>query len=113
MSSVLTYLRRDLEQIFFTDRDPHAIPSMDGAFSPNERLDQLTPIGEPLPGADAVAEGADGAIYVSAGRKVWRLSGTGYEDRAVFAELDGEVGALAFHLDGRLLACTTRGLAAV
>ena len=33
--SFLTYLRRDLEQIFFKDRDPHAIPSMDGAFGPN------------------------------------------------------------------------------
>jgi len=56
--SFLTYLRRDLEQIFFKDRDPHAIPSMDGAFSPNDRLEQATTIGEPLPGADAVAEAA-------------------------------------------------------
>ena len=109
----LTYLRRDLEQILFSNRDPHAIPSMDGAFSPNERLDQAMPIGDPLPGADAVAEAADGAICVSAGRKVWRLSGPGYADRAVFTELDGDVGGLAFHPDGRLLACTGRGLAEI
>ena len=32
---------------------------------------------------------------------------------ACFAEFDGDVGALAFHPDGRLLACTARGLAAV
>jgi len=111
--SFLTYLRRDLEQIFFKDRDPHAIPSMDGAFSPNDRLESTVPIGEPLPGADAVAEGPDGAIYVSAGHKVWRLSGPGYGDRAVYAEFDGEVGALACHPDGRLLACTARGLTAI
>ena len=86
---------------------------MDGAFSPNDRLDRATPIGDPLPGADAVAEAADGAICVSAGRKVWRLSGAGYANRAVFAEFDGDVGGLAFHPDGRLLACTARGLAAV
>lgn len=113
MSSVITYLRRDLEQIFFADRDPHAIPSMDGAFSPNERLDQATPIGAPLPGADAVAEAPDGAICVSAGRQVWRLSGPGYENRTVFAEFDVDVGALAFHPNGWLLACTAQGLAAV
>ena len=113
MRSVFTYLRRDLEQIFFSDRDPHAIPSMDGAFSPNERLDQAIPIGEPLPGADAIAEAPDGAVCVSAGRQVWRLSGPRYESRSVLAEFDGDVGALAFHPDGRLLACTTRGLAAV
>ncbi len=109
----LTYLRRDLEQVLFAHRDPHAIPSMDGAFSPNDRLDSATPIGDPLPGADAVAEAPDGAICVSAGRKVWRLSGIGYENRAVLAEFDGDVGGLAFHPDGRLLACTARGLAAV
>ncbi|MGA9207531.1 MAG: SMP-30/gluconolactonase/LRE family protein, partial [Terriglobales bacterium] len=108
-----TYLRRDLEQIVFKDRDPHAIPSMDGPFSPNDRLDRTTPIGEPLPGADAVAEAADGSICVSAGSKVWRLSGAGYQDRAVLAEFDSDVGALAFHPDGRLLACTASGLAAV
>ena len=58
----LTYLRRDLEQILLKDRDPHAIPSMDGAFSPNDRLDCVTPIGEPLEEADAVAEAPDGSI---------------------------------------------------
>lgn len=111
--SFLTYLRRDLEQILFTDRDPHAIPSMDGAFSPNDRLDQAVPIGEPLPGADAVAEGPDRSIFVSAGHRVWRLGGMGFENRTIFAEFDGDVGALAFHPDGRLLACTAHGLAAV
>ncbi len=111
--SFLTYLRRDLEQIFFKNRDPHAIPSMDGAFSPNERLEHATPIGDPLPGVDAIAEAPDGAICVSAGYKVWRLSGTGYADRAILHEFDSEVGALAFHPDGRLLACTARGLVAV
>ena len=109
--SFLTYLRRDLEQILFKDRDPHAIPSMDGAFSPNDRLDRATPIGEPLPGADAVAEAPDGAICVSAGNKIWRLSGAGYRDRTVFAEFDSNVGALTFDPEGRLLACTGRGLA--
>jgi len=109
----LTYLRRDLEQIIFPNRDPHAIPSMDGAFSPNDRLDRATPIGDPLAGVDAVVEAPDRAICVSVGKTVWRLSGVRYETRAIFAEFDAEVGALAFHPDGRLLACTARGLAAV
>src|SRR5208282_5617955 len=79
----LTFFRRDLEQILFPDRDPHAIPSMDGPFSPNDRLDEAIPIGDPIPGADGVAEAADGAICVSAGKKVWRLSGADYAGRAV------------------------------
>jgi sugar lactone lactonase YvrE len=109
----LAFLRRDLEQILFADRDPHAIPAMDGAFSPNDRLDQALPVGEPLPGADAVAAAPDGTICVSAGRKIWRLSGAGYGNRAVVTEFDSDVGGLAFHPDGRLLACTERGLAAI
>ena len=86
---------------------------MDGAFSPNDRLDCVTPIGEPLEEADAVAEAPDGSICVSAGNTIWRLSGAGYQDRAALAEFDSKVGALAFDRDGRLLACTTRGLAAL
>lgn len=111
--SFLTYLRRDLEQVLFKNRDPHAIPSMDGAFSPNDRLERAAPLGEPLPGADAVTAAPDGAICVSAGNSIWRLSGTGYRDRAVLHEFDCAVGALAFHPDGRLLACTARGLVAL
>ena len=86
---------------------------MDGAFSPNDRLDRVTPIGEPLEEADAVAEAPDGSICVSAGNTIWRRSGAGYQDRAALAEFDSKVGALAFDRDGRLLACTARGLAAL
>ena len=106
----LAFLQRDLEQIVFSDRDPHAIPAMDGAFSPNDLLDRAAAIGDPLSAVDAIVEGRDGAIYVSAGRTVWRLSGPRYSTRAPFAEFDADVGALAFHPDGRLLACTGAGL---
>ena len=110
----LTHFLRDISQIVFRDAEQHAIPSMDGALSPNDRLDACRPIGEPLPGADDVLEGADGALYVSAGRRVWRLSGEGFAQRSVFAEFEGEAGGLAFHPDGRLLVCVSgRGLAAI
>lgn len=108
---LVTYFRRDIEQLLFRDRDPHAIPSMDGAFNPNQELDRASPIGEPLEGADAVAEGPDGSLFVSARRTIWRLSGEGYRDRAEFTAFDSNVGALAFDPRGRLLACTERGLA--
>ena len=112
--SFLTYLRRDLEQILFKDRDPHAIPSMDGAFSPNDRLDAGTPIGEPLPGADAVAEAA-GWRHLRFRRQT-RCGGLAARATGIAPysrNFDGDVGALAFHPDGRLLACTERGLVAM
>lgn len=109
-----TYLLRDLEQIVFPGREQHAIPSMDGALSPNDRLDACTPIGEPIPGADDVVVGPDGALYLSAGKQVLRLSGDGYLERDIFADFEGNAGGLASHPDGRLLVCVSgHGLAAV
>ena len=108
-----TYFLRDMEQIVFPKREQNAIPSMDGALSPNDRLDGCEVIGEPIPGADDVAVGADGALYVSAGRQVLRLSGDGYRERQLFASFEGNAGGLASHPDGRLLVCVSgRGLAA-
>jgi len=109
-----TYFLRDMEQILFPNREQHAIPSMDGALSPNNRLDACSSIGEPVPGADDVVEGSDGALYVSGSGQVLRLAGEGYNERSVFATFDGNAGGLAFHPDGRLLVCVAgRGLAAV
>src|ERR1700678_806146 len=102
---VFTYFLRDLEQIAFPNRDQRAMPAMDGGYPPNDRLDVLSPIGAPIPGADDMAEGADGAIYVSAGKQVLRLADAGYETRSVFAEFDGPAGGLAVHPDGRLPGC--------
>src|SRR5580693_5316148 len=111
---VFTYLLRDVEQVLFPNRDQHAIPAMDGGYTPNDRLDALSPIGAPIPGADDVAESGDGALYVSAGKQVLRLAGVGYEARSVFAEFEGTAGGLAFRPDGRLRVCVSgRGLAAV
>jgi sugar lactone lactonase YvrE len=110
----LTNFIRDIDQIVYRNRDQHPIPAMDGAVSPNDRLDALPPVGDTIPGADDVVEGKDGAIYVSGRRQVYRLSGDGYERREVFATFDGNAGGLAFHPDGRLLVCVAgRGLAAV
>jgi sugar lactone lactonase YvrE len=112
--SFFTYFLRDIEQLLFPNREQHAIPSMDGALSPNDRLDACTPIGKPIPHADDVVEGADGALYVSGGRQVLRLAGGDYASRSVFATFDGNAGGLAFHPDGRLLVCVAgQGLAAV
>lgn len=111
---MLTNVVRDLEQIIFRNRDQHAIPAMDGAVSPNDRLDALPAIGDPIPGADDVAEASDGALYISGGRQVFRLTGPGYATRTVFTEFTGNAGGLAVHPDGRLLVCVAgQGLAAV
>jgi sugar lactone lactonase YvrE len=102
-----TYFLRDMEQILLPNREQHAIPSMDGALSPNDRLDACTPIGEPIPGADDALAAGDGALYVSAGKQVLRLSGEGFGERSVVASFEGNAGGLAFHPDGSLLVCVS------
>ena len=112
--AAFTHFLRDVHQILFPNAEQHAIPSLDGALSPNEALDHCRPIGEPLPGSDDIVEGPDGALYISAGPRVSRLSGPGYQTRAVVAEFEADVGGLTVHPDGRLIACIAgRGLAAV
>src|SRR5215467_6816734 len=108
------HLLRDLRSVIDRDGGQNAIPPLDGAFSPNDRLDSCEPIGEPLPGLDDVVAGPDGAVYVSAGREVLKLSGNGLSARTCVAEFEGDAGGLAIHPDGRLLVCVAgRGLAAI
>jgi Strictosidine synthase len=112
--SFLPHLMRDIRQVVFRDTDQHAIPAMDGALSPNDRLDACRPVGASIPEADDIVEAPDGALYVSGGRDVLRLEGEGYARRSVFASFEGKAGGLALHPDGRLLVCIAgRGLAAV
>lgn len=103
--AALKHLLRDLEQIVFRNRDQHAIPSMDGALSPNDALDACEPIGDRLPDLDSVTQGPDGALYATSGANVVRLDGPGFARRTRFAALPGPGGGLAFHPDGRLLVC--------
>ena len=112
--AIFTHFLRDMRQIIGRNAEQFAIPSMDGALSPNDRLDACTPVGDALPGSDDVVAGADGAIFVSAGRQVLKLSGEGFRSRAVVGEFEATAGGLALHPDGRLLVCVAgRGLAAL
>jgi sugar lactone lactonase YvrE len=108
------HFMRDLRSVIHRDGEQTAIPPLDGAFSPNDRLDACTVIGDPLPGLDDVVADNSGAIYVSAARSVLKLSGSGFAERRLVAEFEAEAGGLAMHPDGRLLVCVAgRGLAAI
>lgn len=109
-----TQLKRNLEQIFFPNRDQHAIPIMDGVLTPNDLLEGFTAFGPVTPDINDVCEGMDGALYLSAGNTVYRLSGANSKQRDVHTTFDDPVAGIAFHPDGRLLACISgKGLAAI
>lgn len=109
-----TQLKHNLEQIFFPNRDQHAIPIMDGVLTPNDLLEEFAAIGPNEPDVDDICKGPDGALYMSAGHSVYRLSGLGGKQHSVYATFDAPVGGIAFHPDGRLLACIRgKGLAVI
>jgi hypothetical protein len=103
-----------IDRVLFPNREIHVIPSLDGAFTPNQRLDHARSLGAGIERPDDIAFGPDGALYVSTGEKILRCEGEDFATRAVFANLAAPVGGLAFAPDGRLLACVSgRGLLAL
>ena len=111
---VFDHLLRDIRSVVYRDAEQNAIPPLDGAMSPNDRLDACKAIGDPLPGLDDMVAAKDGTIYVTAGKQVLKLSGSGFATREVVVSFEGDAGGLALHADGRLLVCVAgRGLAAI
>ena len=90
-------LARDIvDRIFFPDRDVHAIPVLDGGFSPNERLNGAPVLGAPFDAPDALAVDDRGTLYVSSGRRILSCSGADFDTRGVVVEFEDSVGALAW-----------------
>ena len=103
-----------LDRVFFPNREIHVIPVLDGAFSPNQRLDAASRIGEEIARPDDLAPGPDGALYISSGDAILRCAGPDFGERSIFARLASPVGGLAWTGDGRLIACVSKqGLVAL
>ncbi len=100
----MALLRDIVDAVFFPSRAVHGIPVLDGAYSPNLRLEQARTLGAAIASPDDLASGPDGALYVSSGTSILRCAGRDFAERTVFAELEAPVGALAWTPDGRLLA---------
>lgn len=110
---MLDHLVADLKAVIFRDRDPHAIPVMDGPFSPNAALDRARELGDPIAAPDEMALGPDGALYISSGRSILRCTGPDFAERATFAAFDTEIGPLAFQGERLLAGAAGGGLLAL
>lgn len=84
-----------LDRIFFPNRDPHAIPVLDGGFSPNTALDEAAILAD-IQAPDALAVGEGGDLYVSSGREVLRFVGGDFTRSVRVASFDVPISALGF-----------------
>src|SRR6185437_12102491 len=91
-----------LRPLLFAPRRQRAIPTLDGAYLPNDRLDALPIVGPDLVRPDDIAVGTDGTLLVSTQNRLLRLSGPELQDEAVVAAFDMPITALAQLSDGRL-----------
>lgn len=98
----MSLAREIVDRIFFPNRDPHAIPVLDGGFSPNTRLDEAALAAE-IPAPDALAIGSGGEIYVSTAQEIRRFHNGDVSRSDRFAAFEAPVGALTFG-EGRLYA---------
>jgi hypothetical protein len=108
-------LARDLiDRIFYPNRDVHAIPVLDGVFSPNERLDQAEQRGPHFDAPDALLLSRNGQLYVSAGNTVFVCVSETVESPQPFARFESTVGGLAWSDANELLVCVAgQGICAV
>jgi hypothetical protein len=108
-------LARDIvDRIFFPDRDVHAIPVLDGGFSPNERLDSARQIGAAFEAPDAVALDDRGTLFVSSGTTVFACTGSEFSSRRPLVRFDTNAGALAWcDRTGLLVGVSGRGVCAL
>lgn len=97
MSGALDIIR----PLLFPQQRERAIPTLDGAYVPNERLDALPVVGPDLVRPDDIAEGPDGALFVSTEERLLRLSGPEWREQAVVAKLNAPITALTRLADGR------------
>lgn len=101
-------LARDIiNRVFFPDRDVHAIPVLDGGFSPNERLEHVRKIGELFEAPDSLALNDRGTLFVSAGTVVFASTGPEFALRKPFVSFSTNAGGLAWSERTGLLVCVS------
>jgi hypothetical protein len=103
----MSLLKEIVARILFPNREVDFIPVLDGAFSPNQRLDEARVLGPEITSPDDMVFGKDGALYISSERKIYRCTGLHFENRDLLVELPAMVGGLAQLPSGHLLACVS------
>ncbi len=94
-----------LREILFPNRDRHGIPSLDGAWRANDTLEQLEVVAR-IEAPDDIVAGADGALYLSSGRRLLRLEPGATQKPTEMTRAGAALGGLCPDRAGGILAAT-------
>ena len=98
----MSSLAEGIRSILFSRGRQHPIPTLDGAYVPNNRLEELPAIGPDLVRPDDVAVGAQGEVFVSSLNRLLRLSGPDLREQSVVATFEAPITALTRQSDATL-----------
>ena len=83
-----------VKEVFFRDRDRHAIPVLDGPMRANERLDEGVVLNDTLAEPDDVAICEDGCAWVTSQDAVYRFVSPRFDDAPRKIDLGGPATAM-------------------
>jgi sugar lactone lactonase YvrE len=94
-------------ELIFGHSGRKPIPNLDGAWRPNERLDEAPSLGPRIEAPEDLAIDDQGRLFVASGNRVLVLDEAASGGCREHASFDGHVTALAFAHTTGLLACVT------
>lgn len=102
---MIAQIQKFLQHYIYGYGSQLAIPVLDGALHPNNRIDECEVVKESLAMPDDLVIDQNGTVYLSCENKVLKFPTLDEEQYSVYAEFKGITGGLNFHPDGRLLVC--------
>jgi len=95
-------LAESIRSILFSRGRQHPIPTLDGAYVPNNQLEELPTIGPAVARPDDVAPGMHGEVFLSSLNQLLRLSGPDLREQSVVATFEAPITAFAPLSDGNV-----------
>jgi hypothetical protein len=89
-----------LKELLFRNRDRRANPVLDGPMRPNSALEECPVLSTAIAEPDDIAVAADGSLYVTAGRSIYRFDDADFANPIVVAQFDGLATGIAAHPAG-------------
>jgi hypothetical protein len=91
-----------VRSLLFARGRQHAVPTLDGAYVPNDRLEKLSVIGPNFVRPDDITVGEGDVVYVSSLNRLLCLAGPDLREASVVATFEAPITALARLADGTL-----------